>query len=317
MRSARRSPWPWLGAAALVIAGVASGALHDEAPSRPEVVRAGYRVLASDFHVHTMLSDGGLSPLVVPWHARKHGLDVIAVTEHNGLLAARLARAVAHATGPARAPIVLLGEEITTRDAHMIGVGLETTVAPTRDPADAVRAVHAQGGVVFAAHPVERYWPKLTPVRAMLDGSEVAHPFANPAARAARATSRVGGWRAADLETFFEGAQAKDAHPLAAIASSDYHWGAGLGRVRTWLFVDGEPSEARVLDAIRARRTVVRSADGDLVGDPALVRALVAEPLPPSLEAPPEGYRAKGTGDAVLRVLGLAGVLGVVFLRRR
>lgn len=316
MRSARRSPWPWLGCAALAIAGMVSGAVHDDAPARPEVVRAGYRVLASDFHVHTMLSDGGLSPLVVPWHARKHGLDVVAVTEHNGLLAAKVARAVARST-PAHAPLVLVGEEITTRQAHMIGVGLETTVAPTHDPADAVRAVHEQGGVVFAAHPVERFWPKLTRVRALLDGSEVAHPFANPSARAASAASRGGGWRASDLETFFEEGARADGHPLAAIASSDYHWGPGLGGVRTWLFVDGEPSETKVLAAIRARRTVVRTADGDLVGDPDLVRALVEDPLPASLEAPAEGYAAKSRGDAVLRILGLAGVLGLVLLRRK
>ncbi len=317
MRSARRSPWPWLGCAALTIAGVVSGAVHDEAPARPEIVRAGYRVVAADFHVHTSLSDGGLSPLVVPWHARKRGLDVVAVTEHNGLLAAKLARAAARLTGPGRAPLVLVGEEITTREAHMIGVGLETSIAPTHDPADAVRAVHAQGGVVFAAHPVERFWPKLTAVRGLLDGSEVAHPFANPSARAASAASRGGEWRASDLETFFDEAAVTDRHPLAAIASSDYHWGTGLGRVRTWLFVEGEPTEQKVLDAIRARRTVVRSAGGDLVGDPALVRALVAEPLPGSLEAKAEGYAARSRGDAVLRVLGLAGVLGLVLLRRK
>ncbi|HVH46610.1 MAG TPA: CehA/McbA family metallohydrolase [Labilithrix sp.] len=301
---------PFLLGVVLVLLGVLGGVLYDRAPpARAPVVRAGHRVLAADFHVHTTLSDGGLSPFAVPWHARKRGLDVIAVTEHNGVLAARLAKLAARAMGDASKVLVISGEEITTREAHMIAVGVTRGIAPSSNPADAVRAVHEQGGVVFAAHPVARFWPALVPVRSGLDGSEVAHPFANPSARV------TPGWRASDLRAFFDDAAASG-KPLAAIGSSDYHWGTGLGRVRTWVFVPEAtaPSEQAVLDAVRARRTVVRTPSGELLGDPAFVDALTRDPQPEL--AVEKGYAGAGAPDRVLRALGLLGVLVIVVFRR-
>ncbi len=288
----------------LFLLGVVSGYAYSRAPERAVVVRAGYRVLAADFHVHTALSDGGLSPLAIAAHARRRGLDVVAVTEHNGILSAAIAKLAARFVGEG-APLVIMGEEITTHRAHLIAVGLSQGIAPTTNPRDAVRSVHEQGGVVIAAHPVKRYWPALLPVRDELDGAEVAHPFANPSARASR-----GGWRSEDLAAFYE----HEGRRLAAIGSSDYHWGAGMGSVRTWVFAT-EASERAVIDAIRAGRTVVRTASGELVGEPALVEALEREPMPEV--GVDRGYAGVGWADRVFRALGWLGVVLLVFSRRR
>ena len=50
-------------------------------------------------------------------HAAHVGLDVIAITNHNQTLAGRLGRAAAQ---PSTGPLVLVGEEITGRDYHLI-----------------------------------------------------------------------------------------------------------------------------------------------------------------------------------------------------
>ena len=88
-----------------------------------------------------------------------------------------------------------------------------------------------------------------------------------------------------------------------------------LGLCRTLVFVD-EPADAKaVLVAIRARRTVVVDPDGKLIGDAALVDALHEEPYLP--RSGDYLYRGEGVLDRILRLLGLAGVAGLVFLRRR
>ena len=148
--------------AAMLLAGVAGGVVYDPTPPRPENHRAGYRVLEGDFHVHTTLSDGSLTPLGVARQAERHGLDVIALTEHNSALPG----AVGHAWSRLRGgPIVLRGEEVTSSKFHLIAVGIEDTVSPNQPLKDAIADIHRQHGVAIAAHPVKRYWAEYAPVR--------------------------------------------------------------------------------------------------------------------------------------------------------
>lgn len=260
--------------------------------------RGGYRVLEADLHVHTTFSDGSLTPFGVVRQAARRGLDVIAVTEHNSVLPSKLARAFAR-LDPA-GPLVLTGEEITTKRAHLIAVGLAETV-PATTIEEAIPRVHAQGAVAIAAHPVARFWPALEPVRDGLDGAEVDHPFVY-------AARGPGGWRGADMVRFYE----EGSPPLAAIGSSDYHWGSLLGFCRTLVFVEEPADEAHVLAALRARRTVVVTREGASYGDPALRAALAAEPYVPRTS----DYRYEGTStsDRVLRTLGFLGLVAAVVL---
>ncbi len=46
------------------------------------------RLLKGDLHTHTMASDGVLTASELGWHAVRHGLDFIAVTDHNQLVGA-------------------------------------------------------------------------------------------------------------------------------------------------------------------------------------------------------------------------------------
>jgi hypothetical protein len=292
----------------LAIAGFLGGLVYDRTPPRPEVHRAGYRVLEGDFHAHTTFSDGSLTPLGLVRQAERRGLDVIGVTEHNSVLPAKVARAwatrsdgAASSVTSSRPPVVVIGEEITTASFHLIALGLTRTVAANQPPKGVVADIHAQGGLAIAAHPVARYWPELLPVRGDLDGAEVVHPIAY---------SSRGGWRWSDMVQFYEEASP----PVTAIGSSDYHWGSVLGLCRTLLFVNGPPSEGAVLEALHARRTVVIGPDGRYFGDAAMIAALEREPYVP--RTADYAYHGEGTLDRMLRIMGWLGVAGMIFVGR-
>ncbi|MBX3224836.1 MAG: CehA/McbA family metallohydrolase [Labilithrix sp.] len=290
----------WIIACALVVLGLVGGAAFDPRPERPVVRRAGYRVLEADFHMHTTYSDGTLSPLTLVRQADRRGLDAVGVTEHNTVLAGRLARAWSELTG---GPIVIPGEEVTTGGYHLIAVGLETTVSPDQPIEGVVADIHAQGGVAIGAHPVKRFQPGLAPVRAELDGVELMHPIAF--------ATRNPDWRWLDLLTYYEETTPRP----AAIGSSDYHFASILGLCRTLVFVHEPASAGAVVEAIRARRTVVLDPDGRLLGHPELVALLEREPYVP--RSSDYAYRGENAADRALRLLGLAGVAGVAFLRVR
>jgi hypothetical protein len=297
MRPGQLAFW---ASSALVALGLAGGAASDPRPARPVIHRAGYRVLEADFHAHTTWSDGTLSPFAIVRQADRRGLDVLAVTEHNGTTAGKLARGYAKATG---GPLVLVGEEITSARFHMIAVGLERTVSPDVGSVAAVDDVHGQGGVVFAAHPVRHFWPSLVPLRPKLDGAERMHPLAF--------RDRGTTWSYGSMVEYFDEADPR----LAAIGSSDFHAGSILGICRTLVFVSEPGDEASVIAALRAKRTVVIDREGILRGDPELVRALEKEPYTPRTSD--YAYRGENGLDRFTRAMGWLGALGLLVLKNR
>lgn len=289
----------WWASLVAFVLGLASGVVHDERPPRPVVHRAGYRVLEGDFHVHTTYSDGVLSPLLVVRQAERRGLDVVAVTEHNTTLPGRVARAWAQTTD---GPLVIVGEEVTTRRHHLIALGIERTISADLPIGAVVDDIHAQGGLAVAAHPVVRFQAGLAPIRERLDGAEVMHPIAW--------TSRDETWRWRDIVDYWEATSPRP----AAIGSSDYHFASVLGLCRTLVFVREPADDRAVLEALRAKRTVVIDREGIPHGDPQMIAALAAEPHEPRTSD--YAYRGANIIDRVLRLLGLAGVAGLVFFRR-
>lgn len=291
---------PWLASLVLTAAGLVGGAVFDPKPERPVVHRAGFRVLEGDFHAHTTYSDGTLSPFTLVRQAERRGLDVLGVTEHNTVVAGLMARAYARWVG---GPMVLVGEEITTHDYHLIAIGIGRTVSPALPITEVVEEIHRQGGIAIAAHPVEPFQAGLAPVRARLDGTEVMHPVALLPPR--------GAWRWEDMLAYWEETEPRP----AAIGSSDFHAASVLGICRTLLFVREPVDEASVMEALRERRTVVVDAKGALRGPDDLTAALSREPLEP--RSSDYAYRGEGVADRLLRALGLLGIVGLVLFRVR
>src|SRR2546425_10604456 len=83
---------------------------------------------SADLHIHTTFSDGAPSPATVVARAIDLGLSVIAVTDHDSIDGAIEAALQA---GVTRCEVVI-GEEVSTRQGHVLGLFLTRTVAAGR-----------------------------------------------------------------------------------------------------------------------------------------------------------------------------------------
>src|ERR1700704_2139927 len=108
----------------------------------------------ADLHMHTTASDGWPTPKELVEHAaRRAGLDVIAVTDHDTIEGAL--RAQEHAAKRARFHVIV-GEEVSSRDGHIVALFIERRVRPGMSAAATVDAIHDQGGLALAVHPFWR-----------------------------------------------------------------------------------------------------------------------------------------------------------------
>jgi predicted metal-dependent phosphoesterase TrpH len=105
----------------------------------------------ADLHVHSRYSDGGQSPEVIV-RAAAGRLDVVAITDHDEIAGALRARAFAREHAELGVDVVV-GEEISTLNGHLLGLYLSERVPPGLSARDTIRLVHAQGGLAVAAHP--------------------------------------------------------------------------------------------------------------------------------------------------------------------
>lgn len=102
-----------------------------------------------DFHTHSVQSpDGALTEHDYRRMLDAGQLDVIAVTDHNGVsFALGLQKKLGNA--------IIVGEEITTTEGEIIGLYLTDRIEPGQTPKDTVRCIREQGGLVYIPHPFE------------------------------------------------------------------------------------------------------------------------------------------------------------------
>ena len=92
----------------------------------------------ADLHMHTTASDGWPTPVQIVDHAvRRAALNVIAITDHDTIEGAL--RAADHATKRRKVHVVV-GEEVSSRDGHIVGLFLERRVKPGMSAAATVHA---------------------------------------------------------------------------------------------------------------------------------------------------------------------------------
>jgi predicted metal-dependent phosphoesterase TrpH len=106
----------------------------------------------ADLHVHSRCSDGAQSPEAIVLAAARRRLDVIALTDHDDIRGALRARDAA-AAEPALGVEVVVGEEISTLNGHLLGLFLSERVPPGLSAQRTIELIHAQGGLAVAAHP--------------------------------------------------------------------------------------------------------------------------------------------------------------------
>jgi predicted metal-dependent phosphoesterase TrpH len=270
---------------ALAAAGLTLASFTDRIPERMPPRAGAYVVLAADFHVHAFAGDGALGPWDLRREARRRGLDVIAVVNHNQMLTPLLASRVARAPGDV---LMIPGQEFTGIGYHMVAAGIRRTIDWRLPPARAIEAVHAQGGIAIAAHPSRIFQaPYDDEALRVLDGVEVFHP----------AVKTIDVVRV-DLPLFF--ARAQRVRPnIAPIGSSDFHFHGPMGDARTYVLAS-DFNERAVLDAVRAGRTVVYDHVGRVYGASEWV----------SLVDPHRQHdRPAGVNSAIAVALALAGLV--------
>lgn len=113
----------------------------------------------ADLHLHTTYSDGlGTVPAVLE-SARRAGLDVIAITDHDEVRSALLAADLAPRYGIAVVP----GVEISTSEGHLLAYWVLRSVPAGRPLIETLLRVGEQGGLCVAAHPTAQWVPSLGP----------------------------------------------------------------------------------------------------------------------------------------------------------
>jgi predicted metal-dependent phosphoesterase TrpH len=101
--------------------------------------------------VHTTWSDGGQRPEAVV-AAASGRVDVLAITDHDEIRGALAARAYARSQPLLRVDVIV-GEEISTLNGHLLGLFLEERVPPDLPAPRTIELIQAQGGLAVAAHP--------------------------------------------------------------------------------------------------------------------------------------------------------------------
>ena len=149
----------------------------------------------ADLHIHTRVSDGMASVAqVLEYIEHRTDLDVVAITDHEDVSGGLQARELATRRGYRFE--VIPGAEITTLQGHLLAIFIERTSASFRGIEATLDAIHAQGGLAIAPHPLSwltRSLSKRTLDRlAVTDGQRLdAIELANPSPAALRTRDRA------------------------------------------------------------------------------------------------------------------------------
>ncbi len=136
----------WVLTAILLLAGSGCSALPKfPAYSFQKQSEAPYRCV---FDIHTQYShdSSGSIPSVI-LAAKKRNLNFVIITDHNSMKARE---------DPALSqdPLLIIGNEISTTDGHLISLGTRKIIEPPIEPQKAIDQIHSDGGFAVIAHPV-------------------------------------------------------------------------------------------------------------------------------------------------------------------
>jgi hypothetical protein len=132
-------------------------------------------LLKTAFHVHTNYSDDcNASPEDIVAAARRAGIGCVAITDHDTLDGAI---AMTKTAGDLR---VIVGEEISTTDGHLIGLFLRERVEPGLAVRETAERIRDQGGLVIAPHPFNSIFgcglrEKVYEILDLLDATEICN----------------------------------------------------------------------------------------------------------------------------------------------
>ncbi|HZY47016.1 MAG TPA: PHP domain-containing protein [Candidatus Bathyarchaeia archaeon] len=182
--------------------------------------------LKLDLHVHTNRSSDAITPPdQLASLCKVRGLDGLAITDHNIL-----------ASDSSQDMVVLPGIEISSRDGHIIGLGVRDTVPQGLSADDTIRRIRGWGGVSIIAHPYDLLRSSVKPHLL------TTRPDAIEVINSSSFLHSISWKRARDFAEKVE-------YPMTG--GSDSHIPQTLGRAYTEIECNS-PSVESVLDALRS-----------------------------------------------------------------
>jgi len=191
----------------------------------------------ADLQVHSAFGDGMASAVAIFDRVEALGaLDVIAITDHDDVSGALLAREV-HARGHYHFAFVP-GIEVTTRAGHLLALWVDRPIRSLRPLDETIAAIHAAGGLAVIPHPfsyLTRSVGQRALERLLRDVEAATRPDAIEVANASLA-GRVTGAKALRLN--------RERYRLAETGGSDAHFLEAVGSAYT-LFPGRTPDDLR------------------------------------------------------------------------
>ncbi|MDH4139148.1 MAG: CehA/McbA family metallohydrolase [Coriobacteriia bacterium] len=107
----------------------------------------------ADLHIHSSHSDGLARIPQIMEHVQEHtDLSVIAITDHNTMEGALFAKSLEDMYEFE----VIVGEEISSRSGHIIGLFLEKPVPAGLSAAETIHRINDQQGIAIIPHPFSK-----------------------------------------------------------------------------------------------------------------------------------------------------------------
>jgi len=176
---------------------------------------------AADIHIHSRASDGMASVAqILEFVAESGDLDVIAITDHGEISGGYEARELA---AKRNYPFeVIVGAEVNTLEGHLLALFLDKPVENNLHLTDAIRAVHLQGGLCIAPHPMNPFTESINrkDLDAIMHSSEAGTYFDGIETLNATITCAVSNHRVKKIN---------DKYKLAETGGSDAHFLISIG----------------------------------------------------------------------------------------
>jgi len=113
----------------------------------------------ADLHVHSNYSDAKQSISEIIDYASRIGLDIVAITDHDTIKGALEAQKIVKERKLKLQ--IIVGEEITCKEGHLIGLFLKKPITSKLGVDEAIREIKKQSGLVLTPHPL--YHTRATP----------------------------------------------------------------------------------------------------------------------------------------------------------